>query len=357
MKFKDEVCNKYGIRMHKKQKSAFRGFVQEKANEMGYKMTVEKSMIAKNIVIGDPDKAEIVFTAHYDTPPRLPKFYLKNMLFHSIVTLPLSVFGLMGLSSLFMYLQLYKLTIAYMTTLSYALPISAATMIAYCTGFLGGANKTNFNDNSSGCLSLLNLMDRYKDLPQNLKDKVAFVFTDNEEKMLLGSISYRNRHKNYKQQTFVNLDCVGRGKNVNLYYFGKEPKIVNELQSIIDNHEGYVSTKKKSTMMSLSDHYPVRKADHVCLLNTDTEDKKSLFKQIHSSNDYILEDENIDNIVKIISKTQKLKPLEEELQKINDNVQSLTTCKQKYKNKLKQLGNIELHQPLKAQELEKNINL
>lgn len=83
---------------------------------------------------------------------------------------------------------------------------SCGYIVLHTMRFFGNANKTNYNDNTSGCITLLKLMDKYQKLPQKQKDKIAFVFFDNEEKFLLGSFSFKHQHKKiYKDKTFVNL--------------------------------------------------------------------------------------------------------------------------------------------------------
>ena len=56
----------------------------------------------------------------------------------------------------------------------------------------GPANRHNANDNTSGVITLLEIMST---LPENLRDKVCFVLFDLEEAGLIGSSSYRKTHK------------------------------------------------------------------------------------------------------------------------------------------------------------------
>ena len=66
------VLESFQIRKTKKQKAAFRDWLTEELRQMGYTVTVEKGFAARNVVAGDPDSAEVLLTAHYDTCPRLP---------------------------------------------------------------------------------------------------------------------------------------------------------------------------------------------------------------------------------------------------------------------------------------------
>ncbi len=305
MLFKDEICEKYGSRMHRKSKKNFRDYVSSLAKKMGYPCKVEKNIFAKNVVMGNPEKAEFVLTAHYDTPPRLPKFFVKHMLLHCLISLPLIILGINYL--LPEILLSLNAPIKVFRALTYVLPIAnigiCGGLIGYVMGLLGNANKKNYNDNSSGVLAILNLMDKYKDAPQEIKDKFCFVLTDNEEKGLFGGFSYAHKHKKeLKNQTIINLDCVGKGNQFNMYYAGKKvPEIVKELNE--KKHSKYIFNPKRSGFMSMSDHIAFKKYNHVCFLSVDEHNNKSLYSQIHSVNDTSLDEENIDFLVDVIDNT------------------------------------------------------
>lgn len=334
----NELFNKLNVRMHRKQKKEFRQYINQKATEMNYDCKIEKSSVAKNIVVGDINKAKYVFTAHYDTPPKLPKFFVKHMMLYSIV-FSLMLIGLIYAVPVIGF-ELTKSIILLNKLIKYTSLTAGATLIysiMHIMGFAGNANKTNFNDNTSGCYTLLKLMEKYQNLPKNERDQIAFVFFDNEEKFLLGSYTHKFKNKhNYKNKTYINLDCVGLGKQMNLYYFGKKPEIVNQLEQQINENNLFIPYPKKSNMMSMSDHYPLRKANHVCMLSVDPENNKSIFSQIHSSNDNKIDFTNIDNIVETI-----------------DNLPFIKDLKQlKYES----LKNLHQHNKIKTQENELSIN-
>ena len=67
------VLEKYQVRKSNSQKADFREFIRQKAEERGYAFSVEGARFgAKNIIIGNPENAKVIFTAHYDTCARLP---------------------------------------------------------------------------------------------------------------------------------------------------------------------------------------------------------------------------------------------------------------------------------------------
>ena len=79
-----DVLEKYEIRKSKRQKTAFISAVTAYAQRHNYTVCVEKgSFGSRNIVIGDPESAKYLVTAHYDTPASigLPNFITPCNLF------------------------------------------------------------------------------------------------------------------------------------------------------------------------------------------------------------------------------------------------------------------------------------
>ena len=76
----------------------------------------------------------------------------------------------------------------------------------------GPANKSNSNDNTSGVVTVLEMM---RSFPETQRNKVCFVLFDLEEAGLIGSASYRKAHKQASEnQLVLNLDCVGDGDHI-----------------------------------------------------------------------------------------------------------------------------------------------
>lgn len=307
--FVHDVCETHGCRMHRKDKKAFRKYLIEQARAMGYDVREEKSILGTNVVVGNPADASTICTAHYDTPPRLPKFVVKHMILTSFIMLPAILLGISyGLPQLLIGKISVKALQAVLTGISIGEYGLMGGMVAYLFGCLGGANKKNFNDNSSGCVTLLKLMKKYEHAPKDVKSKLCFSFFDNEEKGLLGSMAFRLKHnKHLDNQTFMNFDCVGKGDQFNLYYFGKnKPQIVQEMENT-QMSNGYITKPIRSSMMSMSDHLLFKKFNHVCFLSVDQKNNKSLYSQIHSSNDTELDTMNLDVICETVSNSSAFK--------------------------------------------------
>ena len=83
-----DIDRLYSIRKSKKHKQAFRDDVTQYVSNLGYQVTVEKgSMGSRNLVIGDPEKAKYLITAHYDTPASIgiPNFITPSNFFLFII--------------------------------------------------------------------------------------------------------------------------------------------------------------------------------------------------------------------------------------------------------------------------------
>lgn len=213
------LVEKFPIRRSKEQKEGFRAWAVEQAAQMGYQAQVESRKDHHNVVIGDPETAQAIFTAHYDTPAG---FFLPNLM-----TPRNKVF--------FWLRQIWMILIFILIGCAVGVPVGLLTGngdVAFEVGWLaymgtlmlmlyGPANKHNVNDNTSGVAAIFETMQR---IPQEQRGKAAFILFDNEEKGLLGSKAYAKAHPAVKENGFVvNLDCVGDGDHV-LLLAGKKAR-------------------------------------------------------------------------------------------------------------------------------------
>ena len=222
-----DVLKQFPVRFHKKQKAAFREAVCEYARSQGYTVNVEEgSLGSRNVVIGDPEKAKHVISAHYDTCAR--------MLIPNFIT-PFNI-------GIFI---LYALAITAMVMIpavggSIAVAVLTRSYLAWCVSFygitclllflvaFGPPNKNNSNDNTSGVVAVLELLNR---VPEADREKICFVLFDLEEMGLIGSESYRRAHKTATNwQVLWNLDCIGDGDDVVLIPSKKLKKDENKMK-------------------------------------------------------------------------------------------------------------------------------
>lgn len=217
------VLEKYQTRQSKKQKESFREFIKDQAEKLGFDYNVEKGDFgSKNIVIGDPENAKVLYTAHYDTAPVLPfpnfitpkNFFVYILYVLALCILTAAIMFPIGFASGFLIgmtvtaLELSpEITDLILDIFPFAIMILVIVLLSF-----GPANKHTVNDNTSGVITLLEIMHL---LPEEARKNAAFVFFDLEEQGLFGSSSYRSKHKKMTNgKLLINFDCVSDGENI-----------------------------------------------------------------------------------------------------------------------------------------------
>ena len=207
--FSQLILSDWQVRKTKKQKLAFIRLMQSRFPEL----RVEESKIIhnRNLVAGDLETAEFILSAHYDTCAVLPfpNFIMpKNIpvtvLYSFLICIPffLIAFGF----NLLLALVTDSFFVHYWASL---ILIIGLLVVVF---FLGVPNKHTANDNTSGVITLCELMER---MPEELREKVLFVFFDNEENGLLGSAFFRKLHKKeLGGKLILNFDCVSDGDEI-----------------------------------------------------------------------------------------------------------------------------------------------
>lgn len=214
------VFEKFEVRKSKKQKSDFAEYVSSVATAEGYACHTEKGYFgARNIVVGNPDTAKVIYTAHYDTCAVMPfpnfitpKCIAMYILYQALLTVVL--LGLPLLVTLGLGLLLQNTTAWSGETIGKILYFFWLALVVVEMWLLlaGPANKHTANDNTSGVTTLLDIMHA---LPEELRGDVAFIFFDLEEMGLFGSAGYANKHKAVMQNTLLlNFDCVSDGRTI-----------------------------------------------------------------------------------------------------------------------------------------------
>lgn len=209
------ILSEYEVRKTAKQKRAFRRWLTPILQENGWSVREEKgSFGACNLLIGDPDTAKVIYTAHYDTCVRLPfpnfitpKSPALYVLYQIVLT-----FAIVLLAGIAAYLGN-----AILDPLGRLLGLYGVLFLLLA----GPANPHNANDNTSGVVAVIELA---LAMPPELREKCAFVLFDLEEAGLYGSSGFANKHKNVKKNTLlVNMDCVSDGETM-LFCFRKNSR-------------------------------------------------------------------------------------------------------------------------------------
>ena len=227
-----DVLEQFSVRKTKKQKQMFRNAVSDWLSRNGYQCREEAgSLGARNLVIGDPERAKFLITAHYDTcagmlvpnlitPCNVVLFVLYQLVISAVILLPAVLLGIAvgWLTDSFFVGQLV-----------FVILIWGSIALLLC----GPANPRNANDNTSGVVTVLEIA---RTLPQLHRDKVCFVLFDLEEAGLIGSAAYRKAHKQQTgNQLVLNLDCVGDGDALMLFptkKLRKDPKRMEDLRTL-----------------------------------------------------------------------------------------------------------------------------
>ena len=227
-----DVLKQFPIRKNKKQKQSFRDSVQAYAESLGYDVNIEKgSMGAHNVVIGNPETAKYLVTAHYDTPAAMP---IPNLI------TPCNVWA-------FLAYQLFVAVfmILFVVIIGFAVEyLTEDGFLGYWAGYMsiwlflvlmlvGPANQNNANDNTSGVVTVL---ETARSFPEEMRNRVCFVLFDLEEAGLIGSAAYAKAHKNQiKEQIVLNCDCVGDGDELMMFpnkKTKKDAKVMDDLRGI-----------------------------------------------------------------------------------------------------------------------------
>ena len=287
-----DVLEQFPVRKTKKQKMAFRAAVQSYAESLGYPVSVETGTFgACNLLLGDPEQAKFLVTAHYDTCARIP---IPN--FITPCNLPLFLLHQLALTGLFAAVYLCAVNGFILLFENHRF---SSLLALLCVAFLvlwmliGPANKCNANDNTSGVVTLLEIA---RTFPENQRHKVCFVLFDLEEAGLIGSACYRKKHKAATdKQLVLNLDCVGEGDHLLMFptkYLKENRKRLTSLYMAC----GYFGKKslrvyEESRYVYPSDqmHFPYGVG--ICALR---KHKKLLYlSRIHTKKDTILEETNV----------------------------------------------------------------
>lgn len=297
-----EIFEKYEVRKSKKQRTAFIEYVKSVADNLGFDAKVEKgSFGARNIVVGDVDKAKVLYTAHYDTCAKMlfPNFITPKNFFIYILYQLLIVAGFFVISGIFGILTTtIMMMLGVDSTTSTDVGIDVAFLVYLAMAFLliaGPANKHTANDNTSGVTTLLDIM---ASLPQEQRDKVAFVFFDLEEAGLIGSSSFAGKHKDIRNNKLVlNFDCVSDGKTILFALKKTTRKYKDLLLHAFKSTDNITVDVAQKGVFYPSDNASFKGGIGVAALKTFKPTKTLYMNRIHTIRDTVYDEENIAYLV------------------------------------------------------------
>ena len=180
-----KVLAEMQVRKSSKEKREFRAWFMAELKAAGWQVEEEHGFFAgHNVIVGDPEKAKVLYTAHYDTQAVLP--------FPNFITprnmglyLAYQVLFVLGFFALVVLAEVLTIVAARALGAREFLPVAAPLVsMGVCIFFIwwmffGKANRHTANDNTSGVITLLEVA---LTMPPEDRDKVCLVFFDNEER-------------------------------------------------------------------------------------------------------------------------------------------------------------------------------
>ena len=303
--WKNIILPAYEVRKRKEQKTAFIDMLK---NHFGDRMKVETCgslMKSRNIVIGDPETADVVYTAHYDTCAGLPfpNFITpRNLFLFLLYQIAVALLFVVPLFALVFAVAWLTRDLPDLWGLLLTEGILIAGIVFMLWVFMGShPNPHTANDNTSGTVAVLTLADRLAG------ERAAFILFDNEENGLLGSAGYAAAHPEVKKnRLIVNLDCVSDGGHILVLFSKKAERLPvyavlrEEAERIFagDSRTCEVCPKKGTIYPSDQANFQVSAA--VCALN---ESKRIglYMDKIHTAKDTVFDDRNLELLTDLFS--------------------------------------------------------
>lgn len=281
------IFEKYQIRKSKNQKTEFINLLKE---HMPVNIQTGGLIKSRNIIVGDVEKADVVYTAHYDTCAVMPfpNFITpKNIVVYLLYSLLICV-------PIFVVMIAVNAALSFITTdftVHYILSLVMVWGMLYLL-MAGPANKHTANDNTSGVITLCEI---YSKLNDEQKQKVALVFFDNEEIGLVGSSFFKKQYgKIMENKLLVNFDCVSDGDNI-LFAVSKaaQQQYMDKIGTAFAAQDKKIMVEKGEKVFYPSDQAHFKKNVAVAALKH----KKFIgyyMDRIHTPKDTVFDERNIE---------------------------------------------------------------
>lgn len=288
-----EILRDWQVRKTKEQKTRFIAFLQERLPGL----RVEEGGLprCRNLVLGDPESADVVFSAHYDTCARLPfpnfitpKNFAIYLLYQLLILLP---FFALGALAAFVLIRL-----GVFEPMAVMLGWFAAFGAILYVFLLGPANPHTVNDNTSGVLMLCELIEA---LDEDERARCAFVFFDHEESGLFGSSFFASKHKKaMKGRLLINFDCVSDGDELLFVQSGRAKRCAGAALA-----EAFSPTADKRSIITgpLGAFYPSDQVNFPCGVGVAAMNRSPLLglymSRIHTARDTVCDERNFSFLV------------------------------------------------------------
>lgn len=295
-----KIIQDYQVRKTYDDKTKFINFLQSQLKLYDYELKVDENGKNRNLIVGDVKEANIILSAHYDTPPNsiIPIItFISNIpmyIFSQFLTfIPWVIVYFMFTYLIDILRQMYNHIALVNTILKVMLlGINVLPILILLQMTFGKANKHTLNDNTSGVTTLIEIMSK---MNESDRSKVAFVFFDQEEAGLIGSSLFHQKYKNVmRNKPLINFDCVSNGTH--FLFVCKRAFTSHEYYSLLSSN---VSSLSKSAILCKASKVPYMSDQLHFKYGVGVVSVKSnrLFgyylNRIHSRHDTIYEIENI----------------------------------------------------------------
>ena len=292
-----EIFEKYEIRKTPNQKKAFRDYLIPYAKSLGYEAKEESvSKKGSNVIVGNPETAKVIYTAHYDTcagmpfpnfiTPKCIPIYIAYQLVLTFV-LFLVPFLVMLVGAPIVFERTESKVLETITRLGGYVLLWVILFIM----MKGPANKHTANDNTSGVTLLIDIM---RDLPTEDRDNVAFIFFDLEELGTVGSKTYKRNHPTIaKTKPIINFDCVSDGKNILFVVKKAAANLAPKIEDAFKSNDTYTVEVVSKGAFYPSDQRNFEHGIGVAALNK-FKNGILYMDKIHTPKDTVYDEENIE---------------------------------------------------------------
>ena len=248
--YAQRITRDYPVRRKAQEKENMRTYLMGQLRALGYDAKLNDCGKAVNVIAGDPERASILYAAHYDTPlreplpailcPTRPVTYMLYQALTPVLALVLCFAVSLGVT---FALSLPNLTLP----LFLVLLIGALAYLKY-----GPSEKNNVNANTSGVAALLRTAEQ---LTPRYRNDVCFLFLDGGSDNMRGAKGFRKRYPSAKEKPALCLDCVGSGDEL-LILPGKASRWNDKLLDTI--LEQFSNSERKTCFLKTDGlvHYP-----------------------------------------------------------------------------------------------------
>ncbi len=211
--YAQRITRDYPVRRKAQEKENMRTYLMGQLRALGYDAKLNDCGKAVNVIAGDPERASILYAAHYDTPLREP---LPAIL---CPTRPVTYMLYQALTPVLALVLCFAVSLG----VTFALSLPNLTLPLFLVLLIGALAYTFFQDVRTA-----------EQLTPRYRNDVCFLFLDGGSDNMRGAKGFRKRYPSAKEKPVLCLDCVGSGDEL-LILPGKGARWNGELLDAINS--------------------------------------------------------------------------------------------------------------------------